>query len=207
VVLPTNECRCDAPGMPGKTIGSSASRWLYVQSARNSGLSPTPAGTGSVLSAWYAATWACHAARSTLIQPAFGGSWAGVAFVVADAFAVAPVRPAAADVAFEGAGDAADSPAPDGEASTRASAAFAVAGRASPSPPPRSETAPIAATATTATPAEIAIRPRRPRACLPPARGASGSRIASYDTVHSLTNGQQDRRGATAGVIDFLRAT
>ena len=36
VVLPKKLCMCDAPGRPGKTIGSSGSRWVNGQSARNS---------------------------------------------------------------------------------------------------------------------------------------------------------------------------
>jgi hypothetical protein len=70
-LLPTKECMCEAPGRPGKTIGSSGDRWLYLQSARNSGRLPTPAGTGSIFRDLYALTCAFQAAWST-------GSQAGV---------------------------------------------------------------------------------------------------------------------------------
>ncbi|GAA4756814.1 hypothetical protein GCM10025783_32710 [Amnibacterium soli] len=35
--LPKNVWWCDAPGMPGNTIGSSFAKWLTVQVAWNSG--------------------------------------------------------------------------------------------------------------------------------------------------------------------------
>jgi hypothetical protein len=78
---------CEAPGRPGKTIGSSAARWLYLQSARNSGRLPTPAGTGSTCTARYALTCAFHAARSTGTQPVRGGAAAAGGFADADAVA------------------------------------------------------------------------------------------------------------------------
>src|SRR3954471_13385736 len=68
-LLPTKECMWEAPGRPGKTIGSSAPRWLYLPSARNWGRLPTPAGTGSIFSALYAVTCAFQDAGSTGIQP------------------------------------------------------------------------------------------------------------------------------------------
>ncbi len=52
-VLPKKLCMCEAPGSPGRTMGSSGSRWLYVQSAGNSAtrmaLMPGAASAGAVL--------------------------------------------------------------------------------------------------------------------------------------------------------------
>ena len=67
-LFPTNECMCEAPGRPGKTIGSSAFRWLYLQSARNSGRLPAPP-AGWAFVALYLATCAFQAAWSMGIQP------------------------------------------------------------------------------------------------------------------------------------------
>src|SRR5690349_5411881 len=60
---------CDAPGMPGKTIGSSGCEWLYAQVALNSGTRTVVAGTarGTIALNW--ASWAFQAAWSIGIQP------------------------------------------------------------------------------------------------------------------------------------------
>lgn len=41
--LPKKLCMCEAPGSPGKTIGSSGARWVYGHSARNSATRTTSA--------------------------------------------------------------------------------------------------------------------------------------------------------------------
>src|SRR5436190_16758484 len=46
-VLPKKTCRCDLPGWPGKTIGSSNAMWEKPQTVRNSPLPLTP-GASSV---------------------------------------------------------------------------------------------------------------------------------------------------------------
>ena len=83
-----------------------------MQSARNSGLSPTPAGTGSALSARNAFTCAPHTAGSTGIHPPLattaagaltaGGAVEAVAFVVAARDATADGEAAAAAAAGPG---------------------------------------------------------------------------------------------------------
>jgi hypothetical protein len=60
---------CDAPGMPGNTIGSSGREWPYAQVALNSGTRTESAGTGRGTSASNSASCAFQAAWSIGIQP------------------------------------------------------------------------------------------------------------------------------------------
>src|SRR4029453_6408556 len=64
LLLPQNVCRCEAPAMPGKTIGSSGRRWLILQEALNSGTRTLPAGTGLATVASYSASCLSHLAWS-----------------------------------------------------------------------------------------------------------------------------------------------
>src|SRR3954451_4519453 len=75
---PKKVCRCEAPGIPGRTIGSSGPSLATVQSVWTSGTRVVPAVTGFALMASKAASSLAHLTWSTGTKPP-AGAVAGLA--------------------------------------------------------------------------------------------------------------------------------